>query len=152
MARLNSLARWHIGCSVDTGATMVEDAMTRQHWIAMVSAAGLAAVLGGCDQRHPGETAGQKLDRATRDISASTKEAAAKTEAALDDGAITAKVKAAIFAEPGLKTLQIEVDTKDAVVTLSGSVDTADLRDRAVKIAGSLNGVRQVVDRLVVKS
>ncbi len=118
----------------------------------MVSVAALAGVLAGCDQRHPAETAGQKLDRATQEISASTKEAAAKTAAALDDGAITAKVKAAIFAEPGLKSLQIEVDTKDAVVTLSGSVDTPDLRDRAVKIAGSLNGVRQIVDKLVVKS
>ena len=83
---------------------------------------------------------------------ASTKDAASKTAAALDDGAITAKVKAALFAEPGLKTLQIEVETHDAVVTLAGSVDTPELRDRAVKIAGSLDGVRQVVDKLVVKA
>ena len=75
-----------------------------------------------------------------------------KTAAALDDAALTAKVKAALFAEPGLKTLQIEVETREAVVTLSGSVDNAELRDRAVKIAGSFEGVRQVIDKLVVKA
>ena len=126
--------------------------MTQRQWMVLVACAGLAFGLAGCDQRNPSETTGQKLDRATQDVAASTKDAAAKTAAALDDGAITAKVKAAIFAEPGLKSLQIEVETHDAVVTLSGSVDTPDLRDRAVKIAGSLNGVRQVVDKLVVKA
>ena len=126
--------------------------MTPVHWNAVVLCAGLACALTGCDQRHPSETAGQKLDRATQEVAASTKEAASKTAVALDDGAITAKVKGAIFAEPGLKSLQIEVETKDGVVTLSGSVETSELRDRAVKIAGSLNGVRQVVDKLVVKA
>lgn len=123
--------------------------MTHSHrWLCVA----LAVAAAGCDQRHPSETAGQKLDRATQEAAASTKEAASKTAAALDDAAITAKVKAALFAEPGLKTLQIEVDTREAVVTLAGSVDTAELRDRAVKIAGSLNGVRQVLDKLVVKA
>jgi osmotically-inducible protein OsmY len=123
--------------------------MTHLHLRWLCVAFALAA--SGCDQRQPSETAGQKLDRATQDVAASTKEAASKTAAAVDDAAITTKVKAALFAEPGLKTLQIEVETREAVVTLAGSVDTAELRDRAVKIAGSLNGVRQVVDKLVVK-
>ena len=126
--------------------------MKRGQLTVFLACAGLAAALAGCDQQHPNETTGQKLDRATQDVKASTKEAASKTAAALDDGAVTAKVKAAIFAEPGLKSLQIEVETHDAVVTLTGSVDTADMRERAVKIAGSLDGVRQVVDKLVVKA
>ncbi len=61
-------------------------------------------------------------------------------------------MKAALFAEPGLKTLQIDVATRDAVVTLAGSVDSEVLHQRAVQIAGSLSGVSQVVDKLVVKS
>jgi len=47
-----------------------------------------------------------------------------KAGVAIDDAEITTKVKAAIFAEPGLKTLQISVDTIKGVVTLSGSVDS----------------------------
>ena len=69
-----------------------------------------------------------------------------------DDAALTAKVKAALFAEPGLKTLQIDVETHEAVVTLAGSVDSDVLHQRALQIAGSLTGVRQVIDKLVVKT
>ena len=53
-----------------------------------------------------------------------------------------------------LGTLQIlqYPQTQNAVVTLQGSVDSETLRQRAVTIAGSLSGVRQVVDKLAVKS
>jgi len=71
---------------------------------------------------------------------------------AADDTAITGKVKAAIIAEPGLKSLDINVDTKDATVTLSGSVDSTKLRERAKQIAASTPGVRGVVDNLVIRT
>jgi hyperosmotically inducible protein len=71
---------------------------------------------------------------------------------ATDDTAITAKVKAAILAEPGLKSLQINVDTKDATVTLTGNVDSDMMRDRAKQIAMSTEGVRNVVDNLTIKA
>ena len=112
----------------------------------------IAMTAAGCDERHPAESAGQKMDRAADKIAATTKDATAKAANAADDTALTTKVKAALFAEPGLKTLQIEVDTQDAVVTLAGSVDSDSLRQKAVQIASSMNGVRQVVDKLVVKS
>jgi len=102
--------------------------------------------------KHPAAAAGQKVDRAADEVAATTKDIAAKAANAVDDAAITAKVKAALFAEPGLKTLQIDVETHDAVVTLAGSVDSDVLRKRAVQIAGALSGFRQVVDKLVVKA
>src|SRR4029453_14549487 len=105
-----------------------------------------------CNQQHPAETAGQKVDRATNEVAATTKEIAAHAASAGDDATITAKVKAALFAKPGLKTLQIVVETHDAVVTLAGSVDSDVLHRRAVQIASALSGVRQVVDKLVVKA
>jgi len=116
------------------------------------AAVAVGLVAAGCNQRHPAETAGQKVDRATNEVAATTKDVAAHAAAAVDDVALTAKVKAALFAEPGLKTLQIDVETHDAVVTLAGSVDSDVLHRRAVQIAGSLSGVRQVVDKLVVKA
>ena len=88
----------------------------------------------------------------TAKIEAKTGQAADKIAMATDDTAITAKVKAAILAEPGLKSLQINVDTKDATVTLSGNVDSDMLRDRAKQIATSTEGVRNVVDNLTVKT
>jgi osmotically-inducible protein OsmY len=53
----------------------------------------------------------------------------------LDDSVITSKVKTAIFAEPSLKVLQINVETTKNVVQLSGDVSSRDEMDKAVEIA-----------------
>jgi osmotically-inducible protein OsmY len=94
------------------------------------------------------DTSNQTADK----MAAQTGQAADKIAGKADDAAITAKVKAAILAEPGLKSLEISVDTRDATVTLSGNVATDTLRDRAKQIAMSTEGVRNVVDNLSVKS
>jgi len=75
-----------------------------------------------------------------------------KVATAVDDTAITAKVKSALMAEPGLKSLKIDVDTKNATVTLSGSVDSDASRAKAKQVAQSVSGVSSVVDQLTVKS
>jgi osmotically-inducible protein OsmY len=107
----------------------------------------------GCEQRGPSSTASRPADQSTTaKIEAKTSQAADKVAMVADDTAITAKVKAAILAEPGLKSLQINVDTKDATVTLTGNVDSDMLRDRAKQIATSTEGVRNVVDNLTVKT
>lgn len=105
----------------------------------------------GCDQRAPAGSTTAKMDRAADKIENKVSNAADKTATVAEDAAITAKVKAAILAEPGLKTLQINVDTNGATVTLSGTVDNADLRERAKQIASSTSGVKGVVDQLTVK-
>jgi osmotically-inducible protein OsmY len=99
-----------------------------------------------------GTTVGQKMDRAADKVADTTANASAKVATATDDTAITAKVKAALIAEPGLKSTDINVDTKEATVTLSGTVASNELRDKAKQIASSTNGVKNVVDNLVVKS
>jgi hyperosmotically inducible protein len=75
-----------------------------------------------------------------------------KAVTAIDDATLTAKVKAALIAEPGLKTTQIKVETQDGVVTLAGNVESQSMSERAIQLATGTTGVRQVVDRLVVKS
>jgi osmotically-inducible protein OsmY len=123
----------------------------------------LVVGLGACGQPGPAETAGKKIDQTANDAGKKMGEAAdkvgeklseqsAKTGVAIDDSEITAKVKAAIFAEPGLKTLQISVDTVKGVVTLSGSVDSKLSSDMAKKLAGAVAGVKEVDNRLVPKS
>jgi hyperosmotically inducible protein len=120
----------------------------------LVTALAAAALLTvGCEQRGPSSTASRPADQSTTaKIEAKTSQAADKVAMVADDTAITAKVKAAILAEPGLKSLQINVDTKDATVTLTGNVDSDMLRDRAKQIATSTEGVRNVVDNLTVKT
>jgi osmotically-inducible protein OsmY len=69
----------------------------------------------------------------------------------IDDSAITTKVKAAIFDEATLKTLQINVKTNKGVVQLSGLVDSAHSVRKAGEVAGSVNGVVSVENDLLVK-
>ena len=116
---------------------------------ALVAAVALTGA--GCN-RQPGDTAGAKIDRATDKMAAATEKATKETAVVVDDAAITTKVKTAVLAEPGLKSLQINVDTKDAVVTLSGTVDTPELKSRAIQIAQGVQGVKSVNDNLSVKT
>jgi osmotically-inducible protein OsmY len=114
--------------------------------------AGTALATAGCGDRNSGQTVGQKVDRTTDKVASATERAATKTGVVVEDATITTKVKSAVLAEPGLKTLQIGVDTKDGVVTLSGTVDNPSLKERAMQITQQVDGVRSVVDNLAVKT
>ncbi len=128
--------------------------------ISMLLVAGLAA----CDNTQPGtaENVGKKIDQTTNDagkkieatvdkVGEKLSDQSAKTGVVIDDVEITAKVKAAIFAEPGLKTLQISVDTVKSVVTLSGSADSLADSDMAKALAAAVSGVKEVQNMLVIK-
>ena len=117
-----------------------------------VTALASGLLVAGCGQQGTSSTVGQKMDRTADKVAATTSDSTAKVATAADDTAITAKVKAALIAEPGLKSTEINVDTKEATVTLSGTVASNELRDRAKQIASSTSGVKNVVDNLVVKS
>jgi osmotically-inducible protein OsmY len=69
----------------------------------------------------------------------------------IDDSAITAKVKAAIFHDPMLKVFQISVESYKGVVQLSGFVDSERASTKAVEVAESVKGVKAVKNSLVVK-
>lgn len=75
-----------------------------------------------------------------------------KIASATDDAAVTTKVKAALLAEPGLRSMEIHVDTKDGVVTLTGTPDSSAVRDKAVVVARNVTGVKDVVDQMASKS
>ena len=70
--------------------------------------------------------------------------------AAAGDAALTAKVKTKFLADTAVSALKIDVDTKDDVVTLSGTVPTAAEKRRAVEVARATEGVKSVVDNLKV--
>ena len=69
----------------------------------------------------------------------------------IDDAAITAKIKTGIFEDQRLKSLQIEVKTFKGVVQLSGFVDSSQSVVRAGEIAGSVAGIKELKNDLVVK-
>lgn len=79
-------------------------------------------------------------------------QALGKVENKLDDGALTAKVKTALLAAADVKAMQIDVDSKDGVVTLNGSQETSAAVDRAASVARGTDGVRSVDNKLAVKA
>jgi osmotically-inducible protein OsmY len=71
---------------------------------------------------------------------------------AVDDGVVTAKVKAALVADPVTKAHQINVETFKGTVQLSGFVETDEARARALQLARDVEGVRKVKDAMEVRS
>ena len=67
------------------------------------------------------------------------------------DAGITTKVKAKMVADDTVKAHEINVTTRDHVVTLSGEVGTTAAKDQAIQIARQTDGVRDVVDQLTIK-
>jgi hypothetical protein len=64
------------------------------------------------------------------------------------DAGITTAVKSKLAADDSVSAFQIDVDTANGVVTLTGDVDTATARDRAVMLARDTDGVTDVIDNL----
>lgn len=69
----------------------------------------------------------------------------------VDDATITSKVKADIVGEPTLKVLQINVETMQGIVQLSGFVDSAASEAKAVSLARHVHGVKSVKDDIVIR-
>lgn len=70
---------------------------------------------------------------------------------AVTDGGITANVKTRLLADPDVGGLRIDVDTRDRIVTLTGTVNTGAEKARAVELAGKVDNVTLVEDRLTVR-
>lgn len=68
----------------------------------------------------------------------------------IDDAVITAAVKTRLLDDPQIKGLRIDVDTRDGVVFLTGSVHSQEESDRAVEIARGTEHVRDVKPNLIV--
>ncbi|HSF31690.1 MAG TPA: BON domain-containing protein [Candidatus Tectomicrobia bacterium] len=62
----------------------------------------------------------------------------------IDDSAITTKVKTALFTDPTVSGFGISVETSRGVVSLTGIVNSAAERARAIQIAQETGGVRRV--------
>lgn len=69
----------------------------------------------------------------------------------VDDSAITAKVKAAIFNEPTLKSAEINVETFKGAVQLSGFVSSQAAVSKAVEVTRTVGGVKSVKNDMRIK-
>jgi len=98
-----------------------------------------------------GRTGAEVAKRAGQEISQKTAEAAKTAQEALSDGGLTAKIKAKMTLDDTVKALDLNVDTVDGVVTVTGKVRSSAERERALALARETNGVRKVVDRITIE-
>lgn len=100
----------------------------------------------------PAAKADAKADQAREAAAkeAAAKEAAAKAAAASANAALAAKVKDALGATKGLNAHAIDVTAADGVVTLFGTADTPALREKATQVAGGVQGVKSVENKLAI--
>ncbi len=116
-------------------------------------AAGNAADAAGNAADRAGDAAGRAADAtgdAARNAANRTGEIAKDAGGVIADAAITTAVKSKMLADPMVKGLKIDVDTRDGVVTLNGSVASGAERDRATTLARDTNGAKRVVSNLKV--
>lgn len=97
---------------------------------------------------------GERLSRTVVDsqhaAAQASRQALSGVGTALDDGAISLKVKAALAADPALSAARIEVSTAQGVVRLDGPAPDGVARERATVLAGAPQGVRGVDNRLTL--
>lgn len=72
------------------------------------------------------------------------------TQETFNDQSIVARVKTKLIADPDVSALDINVDSFKGVVTLKGVVANELIRDKAIKIAGEVKGVKEVQSKLFI--
>jgi hyperosmotically inducible protein len=100
------------------------------------------------------DRAAEKTERAGEKATDKTATAAKDTGRAVDDGWIKSKIYAQYLADWNtvLDDSDIDVDVENNVVTLSGTVKSAEAKAKAVATAKATDGVKSVRDMLKVAS
>ena len=112
-----------------------------------------AMLVAGCNNQNDGTNSDDMNStgmNGTGDTSAAAADAANSVGAEIDDGVITTTVKSALLADDTVKGLDINVDTAQGVVRLSGAVDSQAQVDMATQIAKGVEGVKDVQSELTV--
>ncbi|MEC5215479.1 hyperosmotically inducible protein [Actimicrobium sp. GrIS 1.19] len=126
-------------------------------------------MLGGCDRRpvtdqsgapssdaskSSGDSASAPMAKAPETAptpAAATPAPVASAGAVIDDSIITTKIKTALLTDPVVKGSEVSVETDKGVVVLSGTAATADQIEQAKKIAGAVDGVKSVDNKIALK-
>ena len=95
-------------------------------------------------------TVADKTKEGAEKVGEKTKEGLSKTGEVITDAWITSRISSKFINEDLLHHSNIDVDTKDHVVTLNGTVLTSAGRRRAVAIAKEVEGVHRVVDKMTI--
>ncbi|WP_160142175.1 BON domain-containing protein [Pigmentiphaga humi] len=114
----------------------------------------LAAIAAACAGGAPlatAQTVTQDAKQAAQDAKQTARDAKVSASEYASDAMITTKVKAALLKEQTTQSLSIKVTTENRVVHLSGSADTPEQIDSAVRIARGVKDVSDVRNEIQLK-
>lgn len=135
-------------------------ALTKITSVAAVSA--MVLLSAGCDRKEDttaGTTTGESVDNTIANTQQEAQTAANTVEnkaenvgQAIDDATITTALKGKFVLDDELKAHDINVDTVNGVVTLTGAAPSQPAIERATSIARTVDGVKDVQNQLTVKA
>jgi hyperosmotically inducible protein len=136
-------------------AALIADPVTKAHQIDVETFKG-PVQLNGCVDTAASKERATTVARNAKGVTAvrnnlTVKTASREASDVVDDSAITAKVKSALAGDPRTKAHQINVETREGAVQLSGFVDTSEAKSTAEEIARAVDNVRSVDNELDVK-
>jgi hyperosmotically inducible protein len=88
---------------------------------------------------------GRNVDSAANPVPATT------VGTDIDDSVVTSSVKAALLADPDIKSFDLKVETRKGEVLLSGFVDNQSQIDRATSATHVVSGVKSIQNNLIIK-
>lgn len=92
----------------------------------------------------------QRVRETGTEIAEGARAAGARVAEVVEDGALTAKIKSKMALDDHVKARDIDVDTSDGLITLTGTLRSEEEHERAVRLALETEGVRTIIDALVV--
>lgn len=145
--------------SVTTGrvkAALIADPATKARQIDVETFKGTVQLNGFVDTSESKERAAQ-IAKGTKGVTAVRNNLTVRADGGpsgserVDDAAITAKVKAALAGDPRTKAHQVNVETREGAVQLSGFVDTSEAKSTAADLARNVADVKSVDNEIDVK-
>jgi osmotically-inducible protein OsmY len=125
--------------------------------LTLATAGALALALAACDSKpaadNPGKTFNSLVENAGRNLEPAAPAAGAKGADSSNmstDAALAARVKAALSTDPGLRSITVDVNAANGVITLYGTADTPAKSRQAAMVALNVDGVRSVRNEMVI--
>jgi hyperosmotically inducible protein len=117
----------------------------------LVCALILTLMLGFSFSCRTAKNTGTAIKEGTTEAAQEVGEKAEDVGKKVEDGSITAAIKMKLANDETVSASKIDVDTKDGLVTLNGTVSTQTEADRAISLARTVDGVKDVRSNLIVE-
>ena len=158
-----SCASTDLGITTQVKSNFVKDDMVKAAQIEVATSNGVVTLTGNVDDEATKNRA-LELARGTKGVVKVVDMIAARQASgggdapepdrtigeAVTDSGITMSVKSRLLEDPQVKGLKIDVDTRDGVVFLTGSVGSDVEKEKAIQLTKDTKGVREVKANLTI--